>query len=331
VTYCIVPRELAPKLHELLHAHFRDNAAVEVVVEMRESERRREQRRTDASAAPEARERRRAAEAAGRRVDERRQPQAEAQPLELPRRALPYRESLRFVRRELPREQAALDVANARLVRRFKAGDESAFAEIYMANFASVYSYVRIALRDHHEAEDITQHVFLKVMHALPRYEVRGRTPFRAWLFRITRNETITHHRKHGRLEVEDPEGLDRRRSEDEAESASPILDWISDDDLLQFIERLPQLQRQAIVLRYMLGLTTEEMCEVLDRSPVAVRKLEHRALRFLEARLSAMRGRQEHRECAPMVMRTRRDPVLGARRSALSTHPGGHARPRAI
>jgi RNA polymerase sigma-70 factor (ECF subfamily) len=330
VTYCVVPRELAPALHELLRTHFRENPAVEVVVEMRESERRKDQRRTPASDATEAAERRMSA-AEGRRIEERRQPQATAPPIELPRDARRHRDALLFVRRELPTDQNALDAANARLVRRFQAGDDTAFAEIYMANFASVFSYVRIALRDHHEAEDVTQHVFLKVMNALPRYEVRGRTPFRAWLFRITRNETITHHRKHRRLEVEDPTSVDERRSHEEVEHIPLALDWISDHDLLQFIERLPELQRQAIVLRYMLELSTEEMCEVLDRSAVAVRKLEHRALRFLESRLSAVRERPEHADHAPMVMRARRGPVLAARRSALGAPLGGHARGRAI
>jgi RNA polymerase sigma-70 factor (ECF subfamily) len=192
-----------------------------------------------------------------------------------------------------------------------------------MRNFGQVYSYARIALREHHEAEDVTQQVFLKVMGALPRFRLRTGTPFRAWLFRIARNETISHLRKHGRLEVEDPEALDRRRLPPTSNDSKPSLDWISDGDLLLFIERLPQLQRQAIALRFMLGLSTEEMAEVLDRTPVAIRKLEHRALRFLEARLMALREHREQIDHNAMRMRMRRSPVLGARRMALSENFG--------
>jgi RNA polymerase sigma-70 factor (ECF subfamily) len=318
VTYCIVPHDLAPKLHELLRDHFRGDEAVEVVVELRAGERRRGDRRAERAAAVEE-ERRRVLADEGRRIDQRRLPVVDVPPPELPKQALRHAASVRFVRRAEPTEHKAHDAENARLVARFQAGDEGAFAELYMRNFGQVYSYARIALREHHEAEDVTQQVFLKVMGALPRFTLRSGTPFRAWLFRIARNETISHLRKHGRLEVEDPEALDRRRIPQASQQTMPSLDWISDSDLLLFIERLPQLQRQAIALRFMLGLTTEEMSEVLDRTPVAIRKLEHRALRFLEARLMAMREHREKVDHNAMRMRARRSPVTNARRMALA------------
>src|SRR5437588_517470 len=71
-----------------------------------------------------------------------------------------------------------------------------------------------------HEAEDATQQVFLQAMEALPRYELRA-VPFRAWLFRIVRNYSIKHLAKHSRVEVEDPDELDRRRGAgEESQSA---------------------------------------------------------------------------------------------------------------
>jgi RNA polymerase sigma-70 factor (ECF subfamily) len=318
----VVPRELADELHELLRDHFRDDDSVEVVVELRRRERRQRERRTNGDA-PVADDRRRVLADEGRRIDERRVPVVEVDPPKLPRQARRHAADVRFVRRAEPTEQKAQDAENARLVARFQAGDESAFAELYMRNFGQVYSYARIALREYHEAEDVTQQVFLKVMGALPRFTLRSGTPFRAWLFRIARTETISHLRKHGRLEVEDPEALDRRRLPQHSQEARPSLDWISDADLLLFIERLPQLQRQAIALRFMLGLSTEEMAEVIDRTPVAIRKLEHRALRFLEGRLLALREHREQVDHNAMRMRPRRSPVTNARRLALAQNAG--------
>ena len=89
--------------------------------------------------------------------------------------------------------------------------------------------------------------------------------------------------------------------------------------DLLVLIERLPDTQRQTIMLRYMLGMATDEIAQVLDRTPVAVRKLEHRALRFLEHRLGTLRQQRELRvNRSAMVVRLRPDPVVNARRFAL-------------
>jgi RNA polymerase sigma-70 factor (ECF subfamily) len=324
VIYCIVPTDLADRAHDVLREHFLDEPGVEVVVEMRSDERRARERRSAASADYDE-DRRQIRGTAGRRVAERRAQLSEVEMPTLPRRARAYADRLRFVRRMEPTTQRAHDIENARLVTRFQAGEKTVFSEIYMRNFDAVYGYARMALRDHHEAEDVTQQVFVSVMAALPRYELRGSTPFRAWLFRIARNEVLTSLRKRGRLAVEEPESIERHREEPTERSPLGSLDWISDADLLFLLERLPQMQRQAITLRYLLDLSTEEMCLVLDRTPVAVRKLEHRALRFLEERLAALRSEPvgSRRARSGMTARLRRAPVLGARRFALSETRG--------
>ena len=242
-------------------------------------------------------------------------------PPALPRKARRYADRLVFVQRVEPTADRAFDAGNARLVLDYQAGNKEIFGELYMRNFDAVYSYLRVALKDSHEAEDVSQQVFMKVLQALPGFQLRRGKPFRAWLFRIARNEALEHLRKSGRIEVEDPAQLARRR--DDGRFDSEGLDWVTDADLLFLIERLPAAQRQAVTLRYMLGLTTEEMATVLGRSPVAVRKLESRALRFLEERLAVVKARQAAAGGAmraPTLMRLRRSPVLRGRRFALGS-----------
>ena len=320
VIYCVVPPDLAQKLHEPLRDHFRADPRIRVVVEFRAAERRKGARRAEQK--PPAADRRRVRSEEGRRVGERR---ALALPLEAP--PLPpglsrYRDRLVFVERHEPTAQKRRDADSARLVMRIQAGDQAAFSELYLSNFDAVYTYLRVALNDYHEAEDVAQQVFTRVLKALPRYEIRRGKPFRAWLFTIARNEVLDHYRKHDHIEVEEPEQMSRRRAAvSDGDSARLTLDWLSDDDLMMLIERLPSAQRQALTLRFMLGLTTDEMAAVLDRSQAAVRKLESRALRYLEDRLAALgRGPVAESRRSPMVARVRRAPVLRARRFALGT-----------
>jgi RNA polymerase sigma-70 factor (ECF subfamily) len=207
------------------------------------------------------------------------------------------------------------DIETARLVTRFQAGERELFAKLYERYFDRVYGYLRVALHDRHEAEDATQQVFLQVMEALPSFELRG-IPFRAWLFRVVRNHTLTQLGKLSRVEVSDPEQLDRRREFD-ADEESQVLDWLTDTDILILVGRLPLPQRQVIMLRYMMDLSWSQVAEIMDRSPAAVRQLQARALAALRGRLAAARPETDVPRM-PMVRRRRPLPVLHARRFAL-------------
>jgi RNA polymerase sigma-70 factor (ECF subfamily) len=266
------------------------------------------------------RDRRRIRAEQGRRVAERR---ALALPVEqpaLPPRLRRHAEAIVFIERLEPSTEAARDIDTARLVIRSQAGDAGVFKDLYLRYFDGVYSYVRVVLDEHGEAEDVTQDVFIKVFQALPRYVSRSDTPFRAWLFRIARNAAIDRLKQMGRLHLEEPELIGRRVDSSPAGVTDLQLDWVSDSDLLFLIERLPQPQRQVLALRYALGLTAKEIAVVMDRSPEAVAQLHSRARAFLEERLGALRTRDAGASRrAPMLIRLRRMPVLGARRAVLT------------
>jgi RNA polymerase sigma-70 factor (ECF subfamily) len=284
VTYCIVPPELADELHDVLREHYRFDPNLEVLVEQRSTERRRKERRAREATPPEA-ERRRIRARGGRRIAERRAVQAAVQAPELPPEAEEHRERLRFVERLEPTTVEREDADTARLVARLQAGDADIFTRLYERYFDRVYAYLRLTLQDSHEAEDVAQEVFIRVLQALPKYERRS-SPFRAWLFRIVRNQALDRLRQRGRLRVESPEEMAALSEAAGAEGQTEQLDWLDDRQLLGLIEHLPLAQRQVIVLRYMLELRSGEIGEVLERSPEAVRQLHQRAMRFLRKRL---------------------------------------------
>jgi len=291
VIYCIIPGDLAEELHQPLREFYRGNPEVEIIVERRERERRSgDDRRQPDTAAARSRERRKVRARSGRRIDERRSAIVPAEPPDLPEPAVQHRGELRFVERMEPSTLRQEDADTARLVARIQAGDRDLFNRMYLRYFDRVYAYLKITLRDGHEAEDATQDVFIKVFEALPAYE-RREVPFRAWLFRIVRNVAINRLRMGRRLTVEAPEEV-ARRSESKSEMPAPdSLRWIEDDQLLAWIEQLPLAQRQVIVLRYMLDHKAAEIATVVDRSPDAVRQLHQRAMRFLRERMSERRS----------------------------------------
>lgn len=325
VTYCLVPADLAGRLHEALREHFRDDPGIEVVVEQRgrPERRRRGERREAEGEGPGGVERRTLPGPGDRRIGERRAPLGAVEAPELPRRARRYADRLVFVRRLEPAGERAEDLEAARIVTRFQAGDSEAFGELYTRYFDRIYGYLRVALKDTHEAEDATQQVFAEALEALPRYERRAQ-PFRAWLFTLARHVAIKHFRRTHRIELPGDEELDRLREAEPAEEIElPALDWITDTDLLIFVERLSPEQRQVLSLRYVLGLRTAEIAEALGRSPEAVRMQQSRAVRFLRDRLAAIgRAPEGKRRPVPSLAPLSPAKVTRIRRFSL-TNPG--------
>jgi RNA polymerase sigma-70 factor (ECF subfamily) len=342
ITYCLVPRDLAPRLHDLLRRHFaHEGKSVQVIVERRAHDRRGAAARraeTAASPTPAARraapapvagkrqppDRRRIRASRGRRIAERRAALiAVDAPLRLPRRAREHSHRIVFVECLELVSQHAEDADTLRLVARIQAGDRDAFAILYMRYFDRVYGYLRMMINDSHAAEDGAQQVFLQVLEALPRYEPRPGHPFRAWLFIVARNRALYQLRQQGRIAFVDPATLDDASEANcgpEPPGEPSALDWISDAELLLFVERLPLAQRQVLLLRYMLGLSGAETARAIGRSHEDVRVLQHRALAFLRARLTAIgRGVPQRRDPQRVRGYLRQAPVLRARRFALT------------
>jgi RNA polymerase sigma-70 factor (ECF subfamily) len=215
-------------------------------------------------------------------------------------------------------DAAAEEADTQELVARFKAGDTEAFAPLYEHYFDRVFSYLRLVLKGTDEAQDATQTVFLKVFEALPRYQPRK--PFEAWLFTIVRNTAFDVLRLTGRIELEENEVINKRRERpvDDAAALS-VLEWIKDNDLSFLVERLPLAQRQVLLLRYLLDLTSAEAAKVMGRTAGDVRILQFRALRFLEDRLTSL-GRAPTSSRKPDAMRApmRHSQVLRERRFTL-------------
>jgi RNA polymerase sigma-70 factor (ECF subfamily) len=192
-----------------------------------------------------------------------------------------FRRSTSMDESQACRRHVALAVARA------KQGDREALRYLYVQYADNVYGYVSSLVRDVHEAEDVTQMVFAKLMTVLHKYEQRE-VPFTAWLLRLAHNVAYDH--------------LRRRVPTPAEEWASPdaqVDNKPSDDRQIvgHALAALPEDQRTVVVLRHLVGLTPGEIAERLGRSENSIHGLHHRGRRMLQSHLREL-------ECAPVTAR---------------------------
>ena len=100
-------------------------------------------------------------------------------------------------------EEQATTRLVSRAVKRAQEGDREALGFLYARYADNVCGYVRSIVHDQHEAEDITQHVFAKLIHVIGKYEERD-VPFFAWILRVSRNVAVDHIRRRRAIPVEE-------------------------------------------------------------------------------------------------------------------------------
>ena len=142
-------------------------------------------------------------------------------------------------------------------------------AEVFERHHLAVYRYLLRMTGRPDLAEDLTQEVFLRVLRGAAKYEDRGTE--RAWVTRITRNLLIDHRRKSKR----EPECADV----DAAGTAAP-----QDRDLAlkQALLTLQDGDRDALLMRAVLGLGHDEIAELTGVTAAAVRSRIYRARRAI-------------------------------------------------
>jgi RNA polymerase sigma-70 factor, ECF subfamily len=133
----------------------------------------------------------------------------------------------------------------------------------------------------YHVADDVTQEVCIAILSALPRYRDMGR-PFASFVFGIASHKVADAMRNAARLAIptEDlPDGPDNGPGPEET-----VVAFIEAERVRALLARLPENQRDLLVLRVLTGMSAEETGHALGMSPGAVRVAQHRALTRLRA-----------------------------------------------
>jgi RNA polymerase sigma-70 factor, ECF subfamily len=156
------------------------------------------------------------------------------------------------------------------------------FSDLYRAHLRDVYSYSYYRVGNHHDAEDLTEQTFLQAYRHFERAvaESNGR-PLRPWLIRIAHNLAANLYRDRARrpqTPIDDTPALSAvHTTEDLVEGRDEL------SRILEGIEELPDDRREALIMRFALGMDNREIARAMGRSDGATKVLIHRAIKQLE------------------------------------------------
>jgi len=183
-------------------------------------------------------------------------------------------------------EQDAQEVS---LVRAAQQGDHGAFRMLYDSYHGQLYNLTYYTLKDSQLAEDTLQSVFLKIYQGLPGY--RFESSFKTWAFRIAVNEARNQLRnKKSELPLTVISGSPQEIHEAPGPDEKQLLQQREAIVRRALMELSPKM-RIVIVLKYIDGLSYDEIATVLDCSPGTVASRLNRALEKLEALLAPFRS----------------------------------------
>jgi RNA polymerase sigma-70 factor (ECF subfamily) len=171
-----------------------------------------------------------------------------------------------------------------------KAELDRAFEDLYRAHLRDVYSYAYYRVGNHHDAEDLTEQTFLQAYRHFERAlaESDGR-PLRPWLIRIAHNLAANLYRDRSRkpqTPIDDTTMLSAPHTTETLVEGRDELARILDG-----VKELPDDRREALIMRFALGMDNREIARAMGRSDGATKVLIHRAIKQLEELVGAQAG----------------------------------------
>jgi RNA polymerase sigma-70 factor, ECF subfamily len=159
------------------------------------------------------------------------------------------------------------------------------FTELYRTHLRDVYSYAYYRIGNHHDAEDLTEQTFLQAYRHFERAqrESDGR-PLRPWLIRIAHNLAANYYRDRSRRP--------QTNLDDAAVISAPhpteqlVEEREEVKEVLEGVSNLPEDRREALIMRFALGMDNREIARALGRTDGATKVLIHRAIKQLEGNL---------------------------------------------
>jgi RNA polymerase sigma-70 factor, ECF subfamily len=172
----------------------------------------------------------------------------------------------------------------AALLAAAQGGSERAFSVLWRDANPALLRYLRVVAAEH--AEDVASETWVQVVRGLAKF-TGDETAWRAWLFTTARRRLLDQARLRRRHPAEPLDGISAAEMPRSADAEQLAMDNIATESAMALLSRLPEQQKEVILLRVVAGLDTDMVADILGTSTGAVRVAAHRGLKKLASLLS--------------------------------------------
>ncbi len=157
------------------------------------------------------------------------------------------------------------------LLNNYLSGDRGAISQLIDRHTHRVRDYIRMMVKDHDVADDILQETFIKAVRVIDEGRYADTGKFLSWVLRIAHNQVIDHFRaqKNAKTVSESDAGYNMLGTLRFAEGTveDRMISEQIEDDVRRLIDRLPDEQREVVMMRYYSGLSFQEIADQTEVS----------------------------------------------------------------
>lgn len=156
------------------------------------------------------------------------------------------------------------------LLDEIKLGSQAAMEVLVKKHYKSIFAYVYRKVGDYHQAYDLTQEVFVKMMKALHQYKEKDK--FNHWLLKIAVNHCRDYFRSRSFKQKEQESNLIPKLVDQKNNVWDLISKKENSEKVKLALEQLPDYQKETIILRYYHDLKIKQIAEITDSKETTVK-----------------------------------------------------------
>lgn len=164
-----------------------------------------------------------------------------------------------------------IQITDCELITLYKNGNDKAFEELLNRHKNRVFTTIVLIVKNYEVAEDLLQETFIKAVRMIKGGKYNEEGKFLPWISRIAHNLAIDYFRKHKRypvLTVEDDSSVFQNESLSEDSFEETQIKNETYEQLAQFIEALPDSQREVLIMRHFMQMS---FLEIADSTGVSI------------------------------------------------------------